>query len=166
MQSDGCNVYLLADVCECGHRLGGVRAVAFRNSPELNSVGEITDAPWGVYADGVGYGATLSFDVSYRLSERFALHSAVGLDYRYFATAEQEIGIYCDGDCGGQWKGKDKDDLLYIDVPILVQFQIPEIVYFEVGPVFDFLLVRHSEFFVPKEHRQDKCQDDRFFAPS
>lgn len=74
----------------------------------LNSVGEITDAPWGVYADGVGYGATLSFDVSYRLSERIALHSAVGLDFRYFATAEQEIGIYCDGDCGGQWKGKDR----------------------------------------------------------
>lgn len=130
----------------------------------LNKVGEITDAPWGVYADGVGYGATLSFDVSYRLSERFALHSAVGLDFRYFATAEQEIGIYCDGDCGGQWKGKDKDDLLYIDIPILVQFQIPEIVYFEAGPVFDFLLVRHSEFFVPKEHRQDKCQDDRFLG--
>ena len=130
----------------------------------LNSVGEITDAPWGVYADGVGYGATLSFDVSYRLSERFALHSAVGLDFRYFATAEQEIGIYCDGDCGGQWKGKDKDDLLYIDVPILVQFQIPEIVYFEAGPVFDFLLVRHSEFFVLKEYRQDKCQNDRVFG--
>ena len=54
MQSDGCNVYLLADVCECGHRLGGVRAVAFRNRLSLNSVGEITDAPWGVYADGVG----------------------------------------------------------------------------------------------------------------
>ena len=130
----------------------------------LNKVGEITDAPWGVYADGVGLGTTLSFDVSYRLSERFALHSAVGLDYRHFATEEQEMGIYCDGECGGQWKGKDKDDLLYIDVPVLVLFQIPEIVYFEVGPVFDFLLVRHSEFFVPKEHRQDKCQDDRFFG--
>ena len=68
----------------------------------LNSVGEITDAPWGVYADGVGYGATLSFDVSYRLSERFALHSAVGLDFRHFATEEPEMGIYCDGECGGQ----------------------------------------------------------------
>ena len=130
----------------------------------LNSVGEITDAPWGVYADGVGSGATLSFDALYRLSNRFALHPSVGLDYRYFISDDQQMGVSCDGCTESLWEGDNKDYLLYLEIPVMAQFQIPEIIYFEAGPVFDFLLMRKSEFYIPKKHRQDKCHEDRFFG--
>ena len=86
-----------------------------------SDVGEMTDAPWGVYADRIGFGATLSFDVSYHISKNLYLHSGVGLDYRYFASEHQEMSLEC---AGG----------------------------------------RKSEFYIPKEHRQDKCHDDRFFG--
>ena len=131
----------------------------------LNNVGEITDTPWGIYADGVGYGATLSFDALYQLSNRFALHSSVGLDYRYFISGDSQTGgSSCDCGDGNSWEGHNKDYLLYLEIPVLAQFQIPEIIYFEVGPVFDFLLMRKSEFYIPKEHRQDKCHDDRIWG--
>ena len=130
----------------------------------LNEVGEITDAPWGVYADRIGFGATLSFDVSYRLSNFFALHSAVGLDYRYFSSEYQEIGLECDCERGGFWSGYNRDYLLYLEVPLLAQAHIPNIIYFEAGPVFDFLLMRKSSFYLPKNIRTDKCHDDRFFG--
>ena len=130
----------------------------------LSKVNEITDAPWGVYADGVGSGATLSFDALYRLSNRFALHPSVGLDYRYFVSDDQQVGVSCDGCTESLWEGDNKDYLLYLEIPVMAQFQIPEIIYFEAGPVFDFLLMRKSEFYIPKEHRQDKCHDDRFFG--
>ena len=128
----------------------------------VNKIGEATDAPWGIYADGVGYGGTLSFDVLYHFSPRFSLHSGVGLDYRYFASDDRQMGLECDGCVDASWKGKNKDYLLYLEIPVLTQFQIPEVIYFEIGPVFDFFLMRKSEFYIPKEHRQDKCQDDRF----
>lgn len=131
----------------------------------LNRIGEVSDAPWGVYADGVGSGVTLSFDALYPFSTRFALHPSIGLDYRYFVSDDQQMGV-SSCDCGGNssWEGKDKDYLLYLEIPVLAQFQIPEIIYFEAGPVFDFLLMRKSEFYIPKEHRQDKCHEDRTFG--
>ena len=46
----------------------------------------------------------------------------------------------------------------------MAQFQIPEIIYFEAGFVFDFMLMRHSDYFEPKEFRNDRCHDDRFFG--
>lgn len=150
---------------------GGAESVAATDRPlrlgthlNLSKVNEITDAPWGVYADGVGSGATLSFDALYRLSNRFALHPSVGLDYRYFISDDQQMGVGCDGCTESLWEGDNKDYLLYLEIPVMAQFQIPEIIYFEAGPVFDFLLMRKSEFYIPKEHRQDKCHDDRFFG--
>ena len=130
----------------------------------LNSVGEITDAPWGVYADGVGSGATLSFDALYQLSNRFALHPSIGIDYRYFVSDDQQVGVGCDGCTESLWKGDNKDYLLYLEIPVMAQFQIPEIIYFEAGFVFDFMLMRHSDYFEPKEFRNDRCHDDRFFG--
>ena len=139
----------------------------------LNQVGEITDATWGVYADGVGYGATLSLDVSYRFSPWLSLHSGVGLDYRYFSSEFQHgsleslnttclIGSPCEYDDGYSWSGYDKDYLLYLEIPLLAQFQIPNVIYFEVGPVFDFKLMRKSDHPEPEGAREDKCQEDRF----
>lgn len=141
------------------------KPLQFGTHLSLSKVNEITDAPWGVYADGVGSGATLSFDALYPFSTRFALHPSIGLDYRYFVSDDQQMGV-SSCDCGGNssWEGKNKDYLLYVEIPVLAQFQIPEIIYFEAGPVFDFLLMRKSEFYIPKEHRQDKCHDDRFFG--
>lgn len=154
---------LLANAAESAVGVAA-KPLRFGTHLNLNKVNEITDAPWGVYADGVGYGATLSFDVSYMFLNWLYLHSGVGVDYRYFTTDEQYVGIGCDGDCGGSWKGKNKDYLLYIEVPLLAQAHIPNVLYFEVGPFFDFLLMRKSEFFVPKKYRSDKCHDDRFFG--
>lgn len=130
----------------------------------LNEVGEITDAPWGVYADRIGFGATLSFDVQYKFLPWLYLHSGIGLDYRYFSSGYQEMSLECDCERGGFWSGYNSDNLLYLEVPLLAQAHIPNILYFEAGPVFDFLLMRKSEFYIPKEHRQDKCHDDRFFG--
>ena len=150
---------------------GGVESAAATDRPlrlgthlNLSKGNEITDAPWGVYADGVGSGATLSFDALYQLSNRFALHPSIGLDYRYFVSDDQQVGVSCDGCTESLWEGDNKDYLLYLEIPVMAQFQIPEIIYFEAGPVFDFLLMRKSEFYIPKEHRQDKCHDDRFFG--
>ena len=150
---------------------GGAESAAATDRPlrlgthlNLSKVNEITDAPWGVYADGVGSGATLSFDALYQLSNRFALHPSIGLDYRYFVSDDQQVGVSCDGCTESLWEDDNKDYLLYLEIPVMAQFQIPEIIYFEAGPVFDFLLMRKSEFYIPKEHRQDKCHDDRFFG--
>ena len=150
---------------------GGAESAAATDRPlrlgthlNLSMVNEITDAPWGVYADGVGAGVTLSFDALYQLSNRFALHPSIGLDDRYFVSDDQQVGVSCDGCTESLWEGDNKDYLLYLEIPVMAQFQIPEIIYFEAGPVFDFLLMRKSEFYIPKEHRQDKCHDDRFFG--
>ena len=130
----------------------------------VNSVGEVTDAPWGVYADGVGKGMTISFDVSYSFLSWLNLHSGVGLDYRYFSSGHQELSLECDCEGGSHWAGYNKDYLLYLEVPLLAQAHIPNVLYFELGPVLDFLLMRKSEFFLPKSHRTDKCHEDRFFG--
>lgn len=138
----------------------------------VNKVNEVTDAPWGIYADGVGYGGALSFDVLYRLSPRLSLHSGVGLDYRYFSSDHQFLGcetgntvIVLDVESSSRsacefWSGSNKDYLLYLEIPMLVQFHIPDILYFEAGPVFDFKLMRKKDYF-DKEIREDKCQEDR-----
>jgi len=130
----------------------------------LNSVGEVTDAPWGVYAGGVGFGATLSFDARYELLPWLYLHSAVALDYRYFNSGHQEVGVSCDCEGGSHWAGYNKDYLLYLEVPLLAQAHIPNVLYFEAGPVFDFKLMRKSTFFLPERVRTDKCHEDRFFG--
>ena len=130
----------------------------------LNSVGEITDASWGVFASGVGVGATFSLDASYRFLPWLYLHAGVGMDYRYFVSDNQVFGLSCDGCKDAYWDGENKDYLLYLEIPLFVQAHIADIVYFETGPVFDFNLMRKSEFFLPKEHRTDKCQKDRIFG--
>lgn len=137
----------------------------------VNKVNEVTDAPWGIYADGVGYGGTLSFDVLYRISPRFSLHSGVGVDYRYFGSDHQFLGcetentvidLNVEGSSRSEcfWSGSNKDYLLYLEIPMLVQFHIPNILYFEAGPVFDFKLMRKKDYF-DREIREDKCQEDR-----
>ena len=114
---------------------GGAESAAATDRPlrlgthlNLSKVNEITDAPWGVYADGVGSGATLSFDVQYKFLPWLYLHSGIGLDYRYFASEHQEMSLECDCERGGFWSGKNKDYLLYLEVPLLAQAQIPGII--------------------------------------
>lgn len=130
----------------------------------LNSVGEITDAPWGVYADADGKGTTVSFDARYELLPWLYLHPALALDYRYFSSGHRELSLDCDCENGGHWAGYNKDHLLYLEVPLLAQAHIQNVLYFEAGPVFDFKLLRNSSFFLPKSVRTDKCHEDRFFG--
>ena len=130
----------------------------------LNKVNEMTDAPWGVYADGVGKGTTISFDARYELLPWLYLHPAMALDYRYFSSGHREMSLECDCENGGHWAGYNKDKLLYLEVPLLAQAHIQNVLYFEAGPVFDFKLMRNSSFFLPKSVRTDKCHEDRFFG--
>lgn len=73
-----------------------------RLGPELTQV--LTDADGDIYANSVGLGGTASFDVLYNISQSFALHASVGVDFRdYFMFVENEYGYECenvDGDCG------------------------------------------------------------------
>jgi hypothetical protein len=163
-------VFLLVGVVES---LAGAAELAMNKADKplrlgarlsLNSIGEVTDAPWGVYADGVGKGTTISFDVSYSFLSWLNLHSGIGLDYRYFSSGHRELSLECDCEGGSHWAGYNKDYLLYLEVPLLAQAHIPNVLYFEAGPVFDFKLMRKSSFFLPKSVRTDKCHEDRTFG--
>ena len=47
----------------------------------------ISDTKRDVYSTFVGLGGGLSFDIAYSVTDKFSLHSALGLDYRnFFAT--------------------------------------------------------------------------------
>lgn len=134
----------------------------------INYMNTFSDLYWyDIYADETGFGTTLSFDVSYRFTPWFSLHSGVGLDYRYFGSDYQERDVEClDGSnhCEKGLSGYDKDYLLYLEVPFLAQLHFFNVIYFEVGPVFDFLLMRKSDYFEPEEYRTDKCLEDRNFG--
>ena len=147
-----------------GTAVGKAEPLRFGTHLQLNRIGEVTDAPWGVYADVVGIGGTLSFDVRYQLLPWLYLHPALALDYRYFSSDHREMSLECDCESGGHWAGYNKDYLLYLEIPMLAQAHIQNVLYFEAGPVFDFKLMRKSSFFLPKSVRTDKCHEDRFFG--
>jgi hypothetical protein len=153
-------------VCAAEPTIGAVAKMPLRLGVHagVNRIVEVSDAPWGVYADGVGYGASLSFDARYKFLPWLYLHSEIGIDYRYFASDYMQMGFDCDCESGGNWSGKNKDYLLSLEIPLLAQAHIPNVLYFEAGPVFDFKLMRKSSFFLPKSVRTDKCHEDRFFG--
>ena len=164
-----CVLWLSVSVARAADKVGGT-SLHMGGHAGINYVSTFSDAYWNdIYADRAGLGTTLSFDVLYRFIPLFSLHSGVGLDYRYFSSSYQESGLVClnsdDPDlCESGWSGYDKDYLLYLEIPFLAQVHIPHVIYFEVGPVFDFLLMRISDYFEPKEYRTDKCLEDRVFG--
>ena len=127
------------------------------------SVGIVTDSEWDYYTNGVGNAITLSFDMAYRLSPKFYLHSGLGLDFRYFSSYV-EMGNDCDGSCGGTWKGDEWDALFYLEIPMLVQFRIPGILFLEAGPFVNVFVVKKGELIGPGRNLNNKCYDESLFG--
>ena len=127
------------------------------------SVGIVTDSEWDYYTNGVGNAVTLSFDMAYRLSPKFYLHSGLGLDFRYFSSYV-EMGNNCDGSCGGTWKGDEWDALFYLEIPMLVQFRIPGILFLEVGPFVNVFLAKKEELVGPGRYLNNQYYDEMLFG--
>ena len=127
------------------------------------SVGVVTDSEWDYYSNGVGDAVTLSFDMAYRLSPKFYLHSGLGLDFRYFSS-HVEIGDDCEGSCGGTWEGDDWDALFYLEIPVLVQFRIPGILFLEVGPFVNVFLAKKEELVGPGRYLNNQYYDEMLFG--
>jgi hypothetical protein len=127
------------------------------------SVGIVTDSEWDYYTNGVGNAITLSFDMAYRLSPKFYLHSGLGLDFRYFSSYV-EMGNDCDGSCGGTWKGDEWDALFYLEIPMLVQFRIPGILFLEVGPFVNVFLAKKEELVGPGRYLNNQYYDEMLFG--
>lgn len=127
------------------------------------SVGIVTDSEWDYYTNGVGDAVTLSFDMAYRLSSKFYLHSGLGLDFRYFSSYV-EMGNDCDGSCGGTWEGDERDALFYLEIPMLVQLRIPGILFLEVGPFVNVFLAKKEELVGPGRYLNNQCYDESLFG--
>ncbi len=127
------------------------------------SVGIVTDSEWDFYTNGVGNAVTLSFDMAYRLSPKFYLHSGLGLDFRYFSSYV-EMGNNCDGSCGGTWKGDEWDALFYLEIPMLVQLRIPGILFLEVGPFVNVFLAKKEELVGPGRYLNNQYYDEMLFG--
>ncbi len=124
----------------------------------------MTDANWGPYPDISGPGGVLSVDFSHGFTDNFYLHTALGLDFRAYYT-HVEMGIACDGDCGGAWDGDEIYSYLYLEVPVMAQWRT-SVLFFEAGPVVDVMLLSDKEHVIPKRYRgqSDGCFDDRRFG--
>ena len=127
------------------------------------SVGIVTDSEWDYYTNGVGDAVTLSFDMTYRLSSRFYLHSGLGLDFRYFSSYV-EMGNDCDGSCGGTWKGDEWDALFYLEIPMLAQLRIPGILFLEAGPFVNVFVAKKEELVGPGRYLNNQCYDESLFG--
>ncbi len=124
----------------------------------------ITDAHWGPYPDISGPGGVLSIDFSHGFADNFYLHTALGLDFRAYYT-HVEMGIACDGDCGGAWDGDEIYSYLYLEVPVMAQWRT-SVLFFEAGPVVDVMLLSDKEYVIPERYRgqSDGCYDDKRFG--
>ncbi|MBQ3720554.1 MAG: PorT family protein [Fibrobacter sp.] len=124
----------------------------------------ITDAHWGPYPDISGPGGVLSVDFSHGFTDNFYLHTALGLDFRAYYT-HVEMGIACDGDCGGAWDGDEIYSYLYLEVPVMAQWRT-SVLFFEAGPVVDVMLLSDKEYVIPERYRgqSDGCYDDKRFG--
>lgn len=133
-----------------------------RLGAEANTV--VSDTKRDIYTSQAGVGGEISFDVAYKISERLYLHPALGVEYRDFRTYVEVASAGCGSGCGGGWEGYDVNSLVYLDVPVMVQWRIPRVVYFEAGPVFDILLLSHEEYAGPDAHHTERCFEDRRFG--
>lgn len=111
----------------------------------------ITDSETDYYPSNGGPWGSLSFDVAYGLTENLYLHSGVGLDYRnIFVYVEEDFGCDCDysdeesdsvHDKGHSiselFEGFEYYQALHLEIPLLLQWRIPEILFVEGGALFD-----------------------------
>lgn len=128
----------------------------------INSV--ISDSKRDVYPMFAGLGGEVSFDLTYKISQKLYLHPAVGVEYRDFRAHVAEESVGCGPGCGGTWEGFDVNSLVYLDIPVMVQWRIPRTVYFEAGPFFDVMLLSHEENAAPEKYRSERCFEDKRFG--
>ncbi len=123
----------------------------------------ITDSEEDIYPSNGGLGGTLSFDVAYGFTNRLYLHFGLGLDYRNsFVHNEYDYGYPVDS--GEVTEGVDfvedshekthhsyheeKWDYyqsLSLEIPLLLQFRIPGVLFVEGGTSFDVLFWTKSK---------------------
>lgn len=123
----------------------------------------MSDTEREIYPSHGGFGGELSFDVMYKISRKLYLHPAVGVEYRDFRMYEEgNVSADCGRGCGSEsWKGDDVNSFVYLDIPVMVQWRIPRIIYLEVGAFVDVLLLAHEENVRPEKYRTPRCFDDR-----
>lgn len=112
----------------------------------------ITDSEKDYYPSNGGPWGSLSFDVAYGLTENLYLHSGVGLDYRnIFVYVKEDYGYDCvdlieenesahnkSHPSSDHFEGFEYYQALHLEVPLLLQWRIPEILFVEGGASFDF----------------------------
>lgn len=124
----------------------------------------ISDTEREIYPSHGGFGGEISFNMMYRVGQNLYLHPAVGVEYRDFRTYVEVASAGCGSGCGGGWEGYDVNSFVYLDIPVMVQWQIPRILYFEVGAFVDVLLFAHEENVRPEKFRNERVFDDRRFG--
>lgn len=137
--AEGNNSSSVFDKLEFGTRLGaGLMYV-------------ITDSEKNYYPSNGGPWGSLSFDVAYGLTENLYLHSGVGLDYRnIFVYVKEDSGCDCDysdeesdgvhdkGHSSSEhFEGFEYYQALHLEIPLLLQWRIPKILFVEGGTSFD-----------------------------
>ena len=121
-----------------------------------------TDAEREIYASNYGQGGSLTVDAAIEVASNFYLHVALGLDYRWFDDFGV-LSIECDGDCGGYWNGYNETSFLYLEFPLLTQWR-SSMLFLEIGPVVDLLLVKDEDYFAPSKYRAERCYEDNRFG--
>lgn len=123
----------------------------------------MSDTEREIYPSHGGFGGELSFDVMYKISRKLYLHPAVGVEYRDFRMYEEgNVSAACGRGCDSEsWKGDDVNSFVYLDIPVMVQWRIPRILYLEAGAFVDVLLLAHEENVRPEKSRTPRCFDDR-----
>lgn len=99
-----------------------------------------TDSEEDIYPSNGGFGAALSFDVAYGFTDRLYLHSGLGVDFRGFAASvtESAVKVGCLEGCSYETTEDLKYSLTWaLEMPLLLQWRIPGIAFFEAGAVFD-----------------------------
>lgn len=126
----------------------------------------MSDAEREIYPSHGGFGGGISFDMTYKISQRLYLHPAVGVEYRDFRMYEEGgFSADCGSRCSDEsWEGYDVNSFVYLDIPVMVQWRIPRILYFEVGAFVDVLLFAHEEFARPERFRTPRGYDDKQFG--
>ena len=126
----------------------------------------ISDTEREIYPSHSGFGGEISFNMMYRVGQNLYLHPAVGVEYRDFRVYEEgNVSADCGWSCSSEnWEGYDVNSFVYLDIPVMVQWQIPRILYFEVGAFVDVLLFAHEENVRPEKFRNERVFDDRRFG--
>jgi len=118
----------------------------------------VSDADANIYPSEGGLNGSLSFDVAYNLTGNLYLHSGLGLSYLNSFVYEEESSYCCvapldtvndnsssDGrevdfhgySSGGYWKYYQS---LSLEIPLLVQWRIPGILFLEAGVSVDVIV--------------------------